>query len=221
MQHVIIHLMLIATHLAISGGFSIDCEYYVDSYAFVGTMYACTGTIVLDDSKYTVTSTSGSHHRRMNDSMVEALFIYQKNLNYFPKNVERFFPNLKAISLDDNLITKVSNVFLRPHKNLEWLNLLGNRITKLDSDIFDGLPNLQIANFYRNNIKEIGQDIKLPGNINFHSNICIDMGATTPAEIATLQLTLLVKCSHNPRMLHIEQSLITINNNIQELKENL
>lgn len=209
--------------MAICGGFSIECEYSVESYAYVGTLYACTGSIVHDDHKDTVTSISGSHHRRMNDSMVEALWIYQKHLNYFPKNLERFFPSLKAISLEENAITKVSNGLLRPHKHLEWLNLLGNRIAKLDSDIFDDLPNLKVVDFYGNHIKEIGQEIKLPstGNINFHSNICIDMSGNTPAEIVTLQLHLLVKCSHNPRLSLIDESLITINNNIEELKENL
>lgn len=207
--------------MSISGGLSIDCEYSVDIFGFVGTVYTCTGTIVLNDPKDTVTSTSGSHHRRMNDSTVEGLWIYQKHLNHFPKNVELFFPNLKAISLEDNSITKVSNAVLRPHQHLEWLNLSGNRINQLDSDIFDGLPNLKFIDFYDNHIKKIGHDIKLPstGNINFHSNLCIDMGATNPKEIAALHLNLLVMCSHNPRLAFIEESLRTINNNIKELKE--
>ncbi len=211
------------SHLIICDAFTIDCEYTVQSWAYVDSAYTCMGTIRLEDgSNSTLTAINGNHIPGITNANVEALSIYEQNLTQFPMNVERFFPNLKVIHLSDNLINSVSNEFLRPHKYLVWLGLPGNKITKLESNIFDGLPHLRIIDFYGNKIKDVGQDIKLPktGNINFYSNLCIDMGAATDDKIAELEYNLVHKCSYSLRLSRIEEILMNIMNGIEELKGN-
>lgn len=190
---------------------------------YVGAVYTCKGTIVGNSNNGTVIAAYGNHLRRMNDGNVQAICINEQNLKYFPRNVAQFSPNLKVINLSDNSITSLLNSELKPHNKLEWLSISDNEISALESKIFDGSPNLKTVDFYNNNILFVGEDIKLPtiGHLNFLSNRCVDMYANTSEEIVTLKLHLLIECSHSPRISLIEETLVTINQDVQELKRNL
>lgn len=62
-----------------------------------------------------------------NDS-VEAFTLVEGKLIKFPQNLERYFPNLKAIALEDNLMTDISNGDLISHTKLEYLSFSRNKI---------------------------------------------------------------------------------------------
>lgn len=148
---------------------------------------------------------------------VEAFDITKGTVIKFPQNLEKFFPNLKAIMVNNNLITHICNHDLISHPKLEILSLSGNRIVSLDGDLFDGLSNLKVILFETNLIKHIGHDIKFPKlKVNLMTNVCISKSASSKKDIESLQFEVLQVCP--PQISQIEKELEHRDNLLTRLK---
>lgn len=149
---------------------------------------------------------------------VEGFFLTSMKLIRFPLNLERYFPNLKAIHLSENRITHISNKDLISHGKLEYLNLEKNKITSLDSDLFDGLLNLKAIFFSDNNIMHIGHNIQYPTtDVNLKHNTCIDDSYDYESIDRRLKLTALQKCP--PKISQIEKVLEIRKNWLTSLRD--
>lgn len=138
---------------------SINCKFE-DPYF----RYTCLGIIINEDVAEKATQLFGIHQNGNNDSDVVKLYLRKRNLKFFIKNTERFFPNLLHIDMSENLITSMTNAHLNPHQKLEYLHLRNNRITVLENNLFDGLPNLRYIDLDHNDITHVSYDVKLPAN---------------------------------------------------------
>lgn len=116
----------------------------------------------------------------------------------FPRNLERFFPNLEMIGILGPL-RSISAEDLAPWPNLILLNLAENSITTLESDLFQNSPKLLYLSFANNSIQTVGVDLLSKLNYltsaDFRGNICIDTFAETPEEIENLKVQLITQCS--------------------------
>lgn len=195
-------IVTIAVFLTISfevcSGLGFNCTFGMRWFDFVGTVYECDGSLLFDaENTDKVTSVNGTHQTGRIHSDVLALRMNHRNMEFFPVNIEAFFPNLKAITFYGNSIYEVKNAHLAPFPNLVYLNLYTNKITSIDGSLFDGLNSMQYVSFERNNIRHVGHDLVLPkaGQIYFDANPCINMRASTPDQIEALRFNLLINCT--------------------------
>lgn len=162
----------------------------------VGSVYTCKPTLA-NTNNDRLTSVSGNHMFLKNNNDVLAIDIYNSGLQFFPRNVEAFFPNTIVFYLIMNSITTISNHHLLPFPRLVNLHLFKNRITYLESNLFSGLNSLKYVSFADNYINNVGLEINFPstGEIYFQHNECIDMNAITASQITSLRFNLMLKCS--------------------------
>lgn len=200
-------MVLFATNIQILNAVVFNCTFEMYTHSYIGTVYHCAAQILLDGQNDTLAAVYGTHQSDKGHIDVKQLFAQYQGLQFFPRNIESFFPNLIAIRFAANQISHISNEHLVPFPNLVWLSFWSNRVTSLDSNLFAGLPSIRYINFSTNNIKHVGHDIILPetGEIRFGFNTCIDKSALTPNDIIFLRFSLLVNCP--PTISQIEATL--------------
>lgn len=187
---------------------SLDCTFSISIPGFVAEIYLCSGKPSFDgQNSEKLTAVNGTHLPGKGNEDVQGLRVTNRGLTFIPVNVEEFFQNLLYLDLSLNYITYVSNNHLIPFPNLMRVNLNSNKIAQLESNLFNGLESIRYIDFIDNKIKHIGHDFILPdsGEIYFNSNPCIDRGAITPDQIASLRHSLLVNCP--PSISQIEVTL--------------
>lgn len=180
--------------------------------------YTCDGEKIACNNDNNSTQIWGHLGSEKTKYEVVAFNLNSAKLVKFPHSIEEYFPNLAAIALEDNLITRISNNDFSPHKSLEYISLSHNNITNLDSNLFDGLPLLRTIKFYDNKIKHVGHDIKLPNfYVDLLDNYCIKETALREEQIFMLKFTLLVKCP--PELSQIETELESRENLLTHLRD--
>lgn len=178
-----------------------DCHYYMNSFTSVGSVYTCDARVIVfnpnDSNVYGVTP---NHLYNSSNDDVQGLLITNQRLPAFPKRLERFFPNLKAIYMHNDSLTHVTGDDLRPFPHLTHLTLWKNQIQVLESDLFKYVPHLRLIDFDNNLIIHAGPNV-LDSLVNlnyayFSSNICISRSVTsaTLSDLASLKYDLVLKC---------------------------
>lgn len=207
--------VIIAISLLLCINFNVECDalgfncvYSTAYYLNVGEVYSCNATLLHDEQNIEkVTSVFGTHQSGKTHADVEGLQIFSQDMEFFPVNIEAFFPNIKSLGFFSNFISSVNSTHLAPFLNLLHLDLWRNRITMLDSNLLAGLESIRFFSVQENNIKHVGHDFILPdsGLIFFNSNPCISLGATRPDQIIDLRFQLLRNCP--PTISQIEDTL--------------
>lgn len=179
-------------------GIHFDCIYFLDTPAIgLGSRYTCAATIINSDST-SLENVTGNHRTGKSNEDVEYLWIWRQNLPFIPENLADFFENLDALWIENSSLASINANDLRPFPGLVFLNLWLNQLSSIDGDLFKYTPHLQSVSFSRNQIKHIGHDLvtnlqKLR-HLGFQDNVCIDEGASTPAEVLLLAPQLSVLC---------------------------
>lgn len=178
----------------------------MQTFAPIGSIYTCEAGVLTDGSD-TVSAIYGNHQSGKTDLDVHGLVLQSKGLDFVPRNVDSFFPNIRAVDLYSNLISSIRNVHLRQFKNMVYFAVMDNKLTSLDSNLFDGLPFLNYISFTNNSIKHVGHDFILPslGEIYFDLNDCISYNAVNATQIDSLRFKLLLNCP--PTISQIEDTL--------------
>lgn len=192
-----ITVLLLTSNYKISSAIVLNCTYDLFPFHLVGAIYRCAGNISFDgDNSDKITKLDGTHQSGKRNADVQGLIIRSQDMEFFPVNIDEFFPNIIVLNFPLNSISHVSNAHLIPFPNLEFLALYSNKITSLDSNLFAGLNSLKFINFGQNNIKHVGHDFILPNfaEIYFYSNTCIDKDATTAEQITFLRFSLMINC---------------------------
>lgn len=189
-------LLLLAVNFKLSWSIALNCTFGTQTFAPIGSIYTCEAGVLLLDGSDIVNWFFGNHWAGKTHSDVHGLVIRSQGLQFIPRNVESFFPNIRALDVYDNLITSISNFHLRPFANLVHLAVSNNEINSLDSYLFAGLPFLSYVSFSNNSIQHVGHDFLMPslGEISFDSNDCISYRAVNATQIDNLRFNLLLKC---------------------------
>lgn len=93
----------------------------------------------------------------INKTNVKGLDCILKTVNYFPTNLESFFPNLTFIRIDLSNLTEIKMEDLKPFSNLTTLEMQFNKIKVIDANLFSNHPMLKDINFDFNSIEKIGR----------------------------------------------------------------
>ncbi len=199
-------MIVLTTTCNYSSAITLACQFQTIEFSAVGNIYSCIENSLFNESGK-VTYVSGTHISGKANQDVRGLRLYKRSMNQFPVNIEAFFPKIIALNFGENSITHINNSHLIPFPQLQYLSLWKNRLTSLDGNLFSGLDSIKYINFEFNKIKHVGHDLVLPnsGEINFYGNVCINILASNPDEIAWLRFLLTVYCP--PTILHIENSL--------------
>ena len=128
------------------------------------------------------------------------MIVQQRDLQKFPKGLERHFHHLMGIDFEDCGIMRISSDDLKPLKELLQINLSGNRLTELQNDLFQHNPKLKIIDFSRNSILHVGLEIfnnlQHLTMVDMQDNTCTSdkSYATEKGEIKKLVWELTVDC---------------------------
>ncbi|CAH1733810.1 unnamed protein product [Chironomus riparius] len=163
--------------------------------------YTCEGTIRLDGDDENIRTVTNTHREQMRNADVRGLMIVQqRDLQKFPKGLERHFHHLIGIDFEDCGLTKISSDDLMPFKELLQINLSGNRLTELPNDLFQFNPKLKKIDLSGNLIMHVGLEIfnnlQHLTMINMHDNACTSDNAyaTKKEELKELVWELSVEC---------------------------
>lgn len=147
---------------------------------------------------------AGEHADDRTNDDVKAISFFDIKIDRFPRGIEAFFPNLKALTINSCGLKHIRKADLKGMTKLKQLTLNGNDISVLPEDLFDESPQINTISFYGNKIKFIGPDIfdSIPNlkYANFKMNANIDVCYKSHGNgISFDSLKTIVKGKHQPQ----------------------
>lgn len=118
----------------------IRCQYQsVATFASViGSHYKCyTRKVVIKNPNEVIEGIDGAHEDGKSSDDVKSISIFEATCHYFPKGLEKIFKNIQDITVYHSGLRAISRDDLRPFPDLTALSLENNRITSLDSNLFE------------------------------------------------------------------------------------
>lgn len=173
------------------------CEYRNLPLTTLSDPYTCKAKSLCKGQGTEVTGVSMNHLGHKSNDHVEYFRLLESKIEYFPSNVESFFPNLQGLRIKA-CIKEISREDLRPFPQLKLLALDGNMIEVLERDLFDYTQNLKWIYFENNNIAHVGPNLlkslsKLEWAY-FSGNVCIDEDAAHSRDIYRFLLKISARC---------------------------
>jgi ABC-type antimicrobial peptide transport system permease subunit len=203
----------------------IECKYVTESYDAVFYVYQCMlqNTLNIKSRESTViNSVNGSHKSGYSNADVicfySSSFFRVDVIEYFPRNLENIFTNLKMILIQNGRLKEIQQSDLKPFAKLVHLSLARNDIEFLEDGLFAYNPELEYVSFWDNKIIHIGiqvfDHLKELAWLWLKYNTCISISAkkNRTAVIEVISQTK-VKC--------INDEYLSIDNEIKVFEENL
>lgn len=191
-------VLLLLTLVSVSKSVIFHCAFLNNDWG-LGEFYTCAPTIDISKGTETVVDVTGEHLDGRTNADVAYLFVMNQNvLDRIPSGIEQFFPNLMGMQWYLGSLTALRAEDLEPFRNLIELVVWDNRIVLIDGNLFQHNPNLKKIYFQNNLLEHVGQDL-LTGlskldTADFMNNPCINVRATTRAEIQELNHQLPIMC---------------------------
>lgn len=178
-----------------ASGFIFECKYGNK----LSQEYNCEVTVIASKSETTLLEVKGNHSEGKSNADVLYLSIYDQVIpNRFPKNIEKFFPNLESFDWYNGSLKSVTAGDLAPFQTLKVLSISGHKLVSLNADLLKNNALLEWINFRDNLIEHVGsgllKDLKRLEIAIFHENPCINFNATTPEGLEELKMQLTVNC---------------------------
>lgn len=149
-----------------------------------GLGYLCDATNIEITSRNdrTIKSISGNHQPGMSNEDVRFFRTNGKTVNFMPRNLESFFPQLEVIQIMNSKLGIVTMDDFKPFgANLKkvWFN--GNLISIVDADLFKHNPNLEFIAFFHTKVKHVENGafdhLKKLTTLHFEANLCHNANA--------------------------------------------
>ncbi|KAL7012422.1 hypothetical protein ACKWTF_014840 [Chironomus riparius] len=164
----------------------IQCDYGTYSWTAVGDVYLCflQNTLNIKSRESAViNSVNGSHSSGKSNADVTGFWSWGSSrvIEYFPRNLDNIFTNLKMIVIVFGRLKEIQQSDLRPFTKLVVLGLSENDIEFLEDGLFAFNPELEFVSFASNKIIHIGSQVF--DNLNkltwlrLRWNTCINMAA--------------------------------------------
>jgi len=162
-----------------------QCQYYNADWGTLGKIYICNvlnavNITSLDAAQ--VDSITGTHLAGYNNDNVVAFQVFDKGqINYFPRDLNKFFQNLKGIYIGNTGLKEIHQSDLRDFPKLTNLYLYTSNMEILEENLFEFNPNLDYIYLLSNKISHIDSKvfdklIKLK-TLYLNTNPCINMAA--------------------------------------------
>lgn len=162
----------------------IKCNYKRLIFDLNGESYTCEIQNDLNFSSIqsaNISNVLGIHLIDFTTNDVKSIYGNDKILGYFPRNLNKIFPNIQSIHFKSNRIKEIHNMDFKGLQNLSYLSLDDNLIIELEKGLFDDNPHMILLSFENNFIYFIDPNIfdKLTKlrHLYLNNNPCIDMDA--------------------------------------------
>ena len=158
-----------------------------------------------------------------------ALTVVNKTVNYLPRKIENFIPNLSALTVKECHLKSVSKHDFESLTELVYLYLMGNELEELENDLFKFNAKLQYVNFDNNHLKHVGEyflsQTKFLKNYSFRNNHCTNV-TNLSSGVKQLLKQLQRDCPPNEGMINrstcnnekLEQQIIALETENKSLK---
>lgn len=175
------------------------CDFATEYWPYKAGKICETASLVITSPNQIITSVNGQVGSFYHSQMVEKLHINSRGLQYMPKGLDQFFPDLEAIWIENSELKVIEQEDFKNFRNLKDLYMVNNKIEKLDSDLFQFNPELRAIQFNANKIKVIGRNILSPltklDQADFSNNDCINKFAYEKKEFPELIAEMESKCA--------------------------
>lgn len=137
--------------------------------------------------------------RSINFSLIKGLHIRNQTLNYVPEFYNDLEERLELLYITLSNLKEIGRHELKRYPNLRALSLEDNDLTWLSADSFDSTLKLEWINISGNQLKYVGPSIliylKNLKRVWFDDSGCIHLKANQPYEVERLQEELDEKCA--------------------------
>lgn len=144
---------------------------------------------------------TGTHQNGKNDADLKLFALYIKTeLNIFPKNLEKKFPNLENLTIQNTQISSISKYDLQPFGyKLKNIYFHTNKLEVIEGDIFEFTSNLEVIYLDGNQFKHVGtgtfDQLQKLSTLHFNGNPCHSGSASDRPSVISLTATIITKCT--------------------------
>jgi len=202
-----------------------ECKFMNSDWSTLDLIYWCdvqNAVNITSLDAVNVDSISGTHLDGYNNDNVEAFWInYKGQIHYFPRNLNKFFKNLKGIAIYNTGLKEVHQSDLKDFPKLMNLYLFYNNLEIIEENLFKFNPNLDLIELSFNKISHIDPNVfdkkaKLR-SLNLGSNTCINMAASNNLTVVQNVIkTANVQCK-NSEYSNLEQKVKNLLNESEDL----
>ena len=179
---------------------SVDIECHFNT-STVWYNYPCEVTndvIINSQETTTVNRVIGTHGQGKSHNDVKQFNAEDKIIEYFPKGLEYFFPNIKVLSIMSCGLKEIHQSDLEMFPELRWASFYDNNIQVLEKGLFSKNPKLGYIFFNRNKIifihDEVFKNLPKLTHIGLGNNECIN-GYYDSSDFQDLFRTISTNCS--------------------------
>jgi Leucine-rich repeat (LRR) protein len=206
--------------------FSLRCLYSND-YAFYSLpyIYHCkteTAMTIKSPDNATITEVTGTHYYNKNGGLVQGFIIWNagKNVQYFPRGLEKFFDNLKLIYVEHGGIKEIHQTDLKPFPELVSLSFEHNEIENIEDGLFEFNTKLKYIWFSYNKIMTVGSKVfdDLPNLVSlfFNVNPCIDMESDNNAEKVKEIVEYATENCDDPKYVELRKKILSLETDLKK-----
>ena len=95
----------------------------------------------------------GAHKQNKSNNDVKCIYFKNKTVRYIPRDIGKFFPNLKTLQITQCNLKEISRDDFQWLESLEELFLSENQLKSLPDDLFINMPNLKQIDFSLNQLE--------------------------------------------------------------------
>lgn len=118
-----------------------ECDFNdVHTYIIIGKVYRCEITKNLSITTVEcadIEDVSGTHMINKTNDDVMVFHAAEKNIQYFPKGLEKFFKNLQIIYMPYNKIKEINQAHIESFPTLKYLEMSHSNVEVLEDGLFD------------------------------------------------------------------------------------
>ncbi|XP_070507881.1 uncharacterized protein [Chironomus tepperi] len=131
------------------------------NYGVIRDLYTCeiSGRLHITRRGTSINRIDGFHMQGKRTKEVQAFKGDASIINYFPKDLEKQFPNLIVILLNLVQLKEIRQTDLKPFTDLRYLDLFENKIEFLEADLFKYNRRLEVIWLSNNKIKFIDDNV--------------------------------------------------------------
>jgi len=128
----------------------------------VGKVYQCEVTYDLNittEESAVISEVGGIHDISKSNDDVFVFVAHHKTIQFFPRGLDKFFKNIKAISIQSCQLKEIHQSDLKVFPNLVYVIFSFNQIEVIEEGLFDFNPNLEAVGFVESKIIHIDSNV--------------------------------------------------------------
>ncbi|KAG5669388.1 hypothetical protein PVAND_017275 [Polypedilum vanderplanki] len=178
-QRLVLPLLIILFTSSQVSSLELNCNYkFHTNWWAVDNIYFCEQTTSLVTTPNDIVDKiHGEHKENYGNNDVKGFRVDDKTMNYFPKGIDKFFPNLQFIAIWTTELKEIRQSDLAPFTKLRILSIWNNQIEVLEKDLLQFNTEIEYIGFGKNNIKfvdgKIFNHLRKLHTFHFDGNDCV------------------------------------------------